>query len=204
MWLNDRWPELGGVISVVDAKTFATGELLSSSDVNEYLNGNFWKRIDRQIVASGSPVSSVSFPSLSSTFRLFKLTVSIVSNSSTSSIGIRLNNDAGNNYDSERVSFAGTSASIDNVTGQSVAFSVFHQGPVVATGQVLIAKQATGVRAVSTSDFSLYATAYSPPQIKATISSSWNNTSVLINRIDWVTTVGNFYGVIALDGMRGA
>lgn len=185
------------------AKTFNVGEVLSAADVNEYLNAGYWRRIGRSIVSSGSPVTSVTFSSINSTYRMFRITFSIQCSADVPRLLV--NNDTStSNYASQRVSFHTSTVSSDSVT--SLGFHqlyTFGSGASTSHGEVFISKPNTGNRAVFHGQTSVYNAAFSPSQSMYLHSGNWNNTSVLINRLDVLVGSGNFYGVVALDGSAG-
>lgn len=186
------------------AKTFSVGEILSAADVNEYLANGYWKRIDRRIITSGSPSTSVSFLSLSSSFRMFRLTWSTVGNGSSANFLLRLNNDSGANYDCQENSYLNTTQNSLTVDDQTSAPLWQLAAPVVSTGEVIIGKIASNVRGIFHSSCAAYASTYTPSKNWWILQNgSWDNTSALINRIDVLTTAGSFYGTVALEGMVG-
>lgn len=186
---------------MADAKTFAVGEVLSAADVNEYLNGGYWKRIDRFNNTSGSPVTSRSFPSLSSDFRLFRLTFSVSVAAGT--IYIRMNNDSGNNYNTQRNSAIGATTNSDHLASQPEIQLISLSGPMLLVGEVIISKLSSGIRGMFHAHMAAYAAAFTPDEAWGNANGSWNNTSALINRIDFLGSSSNFYGTVALEGMHG-
>lgn len=184
------------------AKTFNVGEVLSAADVNEYLSSGYWRRIGRNIIPSGSPVTTVTFSSILSTYRLFRITFSIQCSSDTP--GLRINNDTGtSSYNSQRMGVGGTTVDASGVTSLSYLQLHYFSGGSTAGGEVFISKPNSNIRAVVHGHASVYHPINTPPQWLYSHSGSWNNTSTLINRLDFFVPSGNFYGVVALDGMQG-
>lgn len=178
---------------MADDKTFAVGEVLSAADTNEYLVRGYWKRIGRQIIPSGSPVSSVSFSSIESRFRSFRVHTAV----NGSSTVIRLNNDSSGNY-AYRLYDMDDTAMIIGTGDTGINFS---RGAGSELQEVTITKIASNLRA--------HATGVCSSQFLSTSVLGrngvymWNNTSALINRIDIVGMSGTFYGVVAVEGMVG-
>lgn len=174
-------------------KEFDVGEILSASDVNNHLLG-LWTPINKFVIASGSPVTNVSFPSIPSTFRIFRLTVNIAA------IGdiprVRVNNDSSSAY-----SYHFVLANSGSITGpREVAQTSFKLVDELANSfvsQLLIGKMqssfAANIIGQTQYDFDYLS-----------IGGIWNNGSSLINRIDVVMPLGNMYGIFALEGMRGS
>lgn len=171
-------------------KEFAVGEILSAADVNSYLLG-VWTPLNKSIISSGSPVSSVSFSSLSSTFRVFRLTIA-----SSDDVWVRLNNSS-SGYENQDVSADSTSLTAFRQEASSAIFPTTDGAPVIY--ELTIAKLAASTVALATGHGGTYFD--SSPRYRAT-SSSWNNTTNLINRIDVLAQSGTFYGVVSLEGMR--
>jgi hypothetical protein len=178
---------------MADDKTFAVGEVLSAADTNEYLMRGYWKRIGRQIVSSGSPVSAVTFSSIESRFRSFRLHIS-----ASRETVIRLNNDSGANY-SFRVYDVDDAAVIAGSGDNGMYFNSGFGGPIMqdltitklaTTSRALIAGVGTGIQT-------------SPNVGYRHGTYAWINTSALINRIDVIGYTGTMYGVVALEGMVG-
>ena len=177
-------------------KTFASGEILSAANVNGHLLG-LWIPIDKRVITSGSPVSSVSFQSIDSNFRLFRLTMSALCTTGQI-LMLRFNNDSGNNY-AYQLSFAsGSSTGASRLTAQPEIRPYGSGTTEPVTGTYLISKIASNVRAMVVGKTALFHTV-----AMEDVAANWNNTSALINRIDIVPTASTFYGVFALEGMRG-
>jgi hypothetical protein len=176
---------------MADIKTFNVGEVLSSADTNEYLRNGYWDRIDRVRIPSGLPVSSVTFSGINTSYRVFKIIAS------TSRImSVTLNNDNAANYENQVVQFNGASVSSSRSESNTSISTTIGDQPALM--EITIGKVATGVVGLALSHGSSYFSAN--PYLQHT-SSSWNNTSSLINRIDCISTAGTFYGVIALEGL---
>lgn len=178
---------------MADDKTFAVGEVLSAADTNEYLVRGYWKRIGRQIIPSGSPVSSVSFSSIESRFRSFRVHTAVSGGQTV----IRLNNDSSGNYAYRLYDMDGTAV----ITGSSDTSINFSRGAGAEFQEVTITKVASSIRAyvigVCSSQF------LTTGVLGRHGMYMWNNTSSLINRIDIVATSGTFYGAVAVEGMVG-
>lgn len=179
------------------AKTFAPGEVLSAADVNEYLTSGYWRRINRQIVASGSPVSTVTFSLIPSTYRAFRLLVDV--RTSANSLRLRINNDTGANYDIQRHHAVGSSTTADLLSNNDHVQLSIVGGAHGVGGEYIISKSNAsnvalihGRTVMNSGDPLMY-----------NLAGQWENTSALINRIDVYVATGNFYGVVALEGMGG-
>jgi hypothetical protein len=176
---------------MADTKTFNVGEVLSAADTNQYLRNGYWDRIDRFRIPSGSPVSTVTFSSISSSYRLLKITAA-----TTRILDIRLNNDSATNYENQIVQFNGATVSSSRGEGNTAIFTA--TGDTPALMEIVISKPATGVVALAISHGSSY---FSSNVYLQHATGAWNNTSALINRIDCISTSGSFYGVVGLEGM---
>lgn len=177
-------------------KTFSAGEILSASNVNGHLL-SMWIPIDKRVISSGSPSTVVTFSGIDSNFRAFRLTYHVIP---TGGLWLRLNNDSGSNYAQQKLT-----ASHTTVVGFRLASSISIDmsggaSNVPMQGQVLVSKISTSALARGTAQYSF--DSHANVQVE-TSAISWNNTSSLINRIDLVAPSGNFYGVVALEGMRG-
>lgn len=182
------------------AKTFASGEVLSAADVNEYLSAGYWRRIGRNIISSGSPVSSVSFSLIPSTYRAFRLYWDA---RITANVGLRmrLNSDAGNNYYTQRHESSGTgnsSSLLGPIDGWQIGYFATNS---TSTGELILSKPNSSDVAYMTGQ-TIYALGATGPN-RLNFAGSWTNVSSLINRIDVVLASGTFYGYVALEGMGG-
>lgn len=179
-------------------KTFAAGDILSAGDVNGHLLG-LWIPIDKRVIASGSPVSSVSFQSIDSNFRFFRITCFFGSNAGNA-LYLRFNNDSGNNYATQVISAGTTTVSAFRQSAQPQIITdsggVLTGHPHVCT--MVVSKTLTTVKAAVTGQ-----TTREDPPTWINFGGMWANTSALINRIDLFPSAGTMYGVFALEGMRG-
>lgn len=180
-------------------KTFASGEVLSASDVNGHLLG-LWIPIDKRVIASGSPVASVSFASIDSNFRMFRVTFHIFPAAGAVAF-IRLNNDSAANYHQQTLTATGTTIVATRLT-PSLSIDLGHNagGGQPIMGQTLISKPLSTAVARATMHM---ATDTTTNILMHADSWTWNNTASLINRIDVIGNGGSFSGVVALEGMRG-
>lgn len=180
-------------------KEFVVGEVLSASEVNSYLL-SLWKPLDKRIVTSSSPVSSVSFSSLDPSFQTFRLTLDLVPPLGAE-FALLFNNDTGTNYRATKIYSTGAAPNILNSDSQtSMNLNVGSYSRMVAS--LTIGKYGSSTVAgvtgtvIGASSASIGAVSFS---------GIWKNTSSLINRIDVIDTFsGTFYGVIGLEGLRGA
>lgn len=179
-------------------KTFNVGEVLNAADVNSHLLG-LWIPIDKRVIASGSPVSSVSFQSINSNFRLFRITAYAALTAAT--MCVRFNNDSGNNYATQIMYGNGASpAGSVRFTAQPqiVMQDADMTAPIPWVCTMTISKTLTSVGAAVIGHVADQVT----PTVLV-IGGVWNNTSALINRIDLFPSANTFHGVFALEGMRG-
>jgi hypothetical protein len=178
-------------------KTFAAGEILSAGDVNGHLL-SMWIPIDKRVIASGSAVSSVSWQSLDSNFRFFRVTLFAIMTGNL--LYLRLNNDSGSNYSTQYTLASGTNTTSSRVTSQTQISC--DSGSAIA-GQPFecllnISKPLTTTKAAV-----LGRTVREDSPATIQFGSVWSNTSALINRIDLIAQGGTMYGIFALEGMRG-
>lgn len=180
-------------------RTFAVGEVLNAVDVNNYLL-SMWVPIDKRVIASGSPVTSVSFQSIASSFRFFRLTMFYQSSSSNYPI-FRFNNDSGNNYSVQFLLGNDTTVVAQRFLNQSSLLVSSGASSVVSDIYTLtIGKPLAAVAAAA----SIQVTHLVPsaPFVEM-VGGYWNNTSQLIDRIDILAAGGSsFYGTFALEAMR--
>ena len=149
----------------------------------------------------GSPAASISFASIASTYKLFRVTAYIIKDGSAGRALVRLNNDSGANYERQRLSGAATGVSAQRTTGETsweTTWSGLTSQP--ATFELVIGKQIAGAAAMgilssvgkesTTLEYSSFAC-------------RWNNTADLINRIDIIASAGNFAAgtVVVLEGL---
>jgi hypothetical protein len=178
-------------------KTFSSGEVLSAGDVNSYLR-SMWTPIDKRVIASGSPVSSVSFQSIDSTFRMFR--ISYYAHVLSGQWRMRFNNDTGSNYFWQNLAAFGTTVAAGRGASSDTIELHFGGTPNPNFGTIHIAKPTTATTARAT--WQETANSVAEPMAQ-TGGGGWNNTSSLINRIDVYANAGTFYGIVALEGMRG-
>lgn len=178
-------------------KTFASGEILSSGDVNGHLLG-LWIPINKSVIASGSPVTSVSFASLDSNFRIFRLTYSTASTGAA--LTVRCNNDTAANYQSLYLYTDQTGTPDATNTNSATSMEVGPTANGRSVGQVIIGKPVLGVIGGLSGTVNQFDSNTSMRAV--TVAGKWNNTTALINRIDLIGSAA-FYGSVALEGMRG-
>lgn len=178
-------------------KTFSSGEILSAGDVNGHLLG-LWIPIDKRVIASGSPTTPVTFSSLDSNFRLFRLTFHVIP-----SVGLwlRLNNDSGSNYTQQFHEGGGSTSSAVRLTSAIALELQRGSSGTAVQGQIIIGKPSSSTEARIVSQMSSNTHA---ALAMTSWAGSWNNTASLLNRVDVIGNGGNFYGVVALEGMRGS
>lgn len=176
-------------------KTFSVGEVLSAADANNYMR-SIWTPIDKRVIPSASAVASVSFASLDSSFRIFRLNFHLTPVSG--GVAIRINNDSsGNYYHQSTVGDGATTTS--SRSSAATAVDVFSNLATIFEG--IIGKPLTTTAGRITGNFSLGTTT---TVLNGNLGVYWNNTSALINRIDVITIpAGTFHGVVSLEGMRG-
>lgn len=180
-------------------KTFSVGEVLNAADVNNHLLG-LWIPIDKRVITSGSPVTSISFQSIDSNFRRFRLAYDL--KASTNEIHMRFNNDSGTNYKFNFIQSASDSSDPFNFvfTSQDKQRVSSNSG-VRVVGEMHVGKVTSGVAAMLTASNVNDLTSSLIHQHHYGL---WNNTSALINRIDFIVTAGNMHGLVSLEGMRGS
>lgn len=178
-------------------KTFASGEILSAANVNGHLLG-LWIPIDKRVIASGSPVASVSFASLDSNFRMFRLTYHVIP---VGGLWLRFNNDSGSNYTQQSAGASNTTFSGNRLTPAIAADLAIGWPGNPMQGQMTISKISTAAHARAIGHLTIAPHADLQAYI---LGVSWNNAASLINRIDLIGNGGNYYGIVSLEGMRGA
>ncbi len=146
----------------------------------------------------GSPAASISFSGISTTNKMFRLTIYIIKDGTTGSADLQLNNDSGGNYDIQRLAGAGTGVTASRSTAQSnidLSNSNVLANELIVI-ELTVAKQQTGDEAMIVglakrrdgSNLDLYGFA-----------GIWKNTADLINRIDILSSATNFAtGTVAL------
>jgi hypothetical protein len=181
-------------------KTYVAGEVLSAGDLNAY-SRSLWTPLDKQAIPSTSPVSGVSFTGLSSSYKVFRLTAMVKSGVSGFAFGIRLNNDSGANYTVEQLSSIGSSTSSSSNTGSTYLFAGV--GSFLLIGTYIIGKLSTSDRARYTGQGSGTDAFVATASHIGNYGGHWNNTSSLINRIDFLALGETMWGVVGLEGVLG-
>lgn len=150
-----------------------------------------WEHIDTQVLSGAA--ASVSFASISSVYKAFRLTAHMKNDASAASLQLRLNNDSGSNYDYQnlRVSTGAVAgAALQQAVSVQVVTSASLAANLWAHMTFLITKEAAAdqakVYAAGTVD-----TAANTPETHSS-SGNWRNVADLINRIDILKSAGNF------------
>ena len=158
--------------------------------------GSAWDVIGSTTLAS--PASSISFASIDPKYKLFRVTAYIVKDGTGGEVQYRINNDSGANYDRQRLRGSDTTVDGERLTGQtSIASTISIGSNESSTLTVTIAKQLATTPAMVLVDQTLTTTA---PNLQSVyMAGRWNNTADLINRIDLISSSGNFAaGTVAL------
>lgn len=161
-----------------------------------------WDVIDSTTL--GSAAASISFASIDSKYKLFRVTAYVVKDATAHQATLRINNDSGANYDYQRLNGSSTTVSAARVTGQTSILLTPTEtiaANSIAQFSIIIGKQIAGSAAMVLSDGTFDAT--SVGRVKADIAARWNNTADLINRIDLISSSGNFAAgtVVVLEGL---
>lgn len=148
--------------------------------------GGAWTVLGSQVLESAA--ASVSFPGISTTYRMFRVTAYIVKDGTNGQVRLRLNADSGSNYDDQllrgdntTVSASRTTSATQLTTGNTITASN------VAAIEIVIAKQLAASTAMMLSRMFM-----GSAQILDSKAGRWNNTADLISRIDLLSSSGNF------------
>lgn len=160
-----------------------------------------WDVIDS--VELGSAAPSVSFQSIDSKYKMFRVTAYLINDANVASFLLRLNNDSGSNYNRQLLQGLDTTVSAVR-TASATSIEVTGGIAVAASGivtlEAIIAKQVAGSAGMvlvgvtqPTDAGALYT---------ARVAGQWANTSDLINRIDLISSAGDFAAgtVVVLEG----
>jgi hypothetical protein len=181
------------------SKTFDVGQVLSASDVNEYLRAGYWRRIARLTATSGSPMSNASFTSIPSTYKHLKITYNVrITTGASDYLRIRINNDTGINYTVQRHTAVNTESAAASFDNDHITLSIVGDDNW-CTGTVTLSKPTTSDRGIGLGHSAAVSTVSLTPWLQ-TIGILWDNTSSLINRVDVYVPTGNFYGTVFLEG----
>ena len=164
-----------------------------------YATGPAWTVIGSTTLAS--PAASISFASIDSKYKMFRVTAYLLGDASGKVVSTRFNNDSGANYDYQHVTGSDTTVSAARSTGQTdIDFPSGLAANQSETFTMVVAKQVTGSPAMVLIDAAL---TDSGGFTKGNIAGRWNNTADLINRIDLISSSGNFAAgtVVVLEGV---
>jgi hypothetical protein len=178
-------------------KTFAVGEVVSAADVNAHLLG-LWTPIDKRVISSGSPLATVSFASLDTNFRTFRLTFDV--KTAGSAFSLRLNNDTGTNYHYTLTQGDATTVTSSS-TASATSIPIGFNSNTYTMGQCIISK----ITAASQARITENAIRGEAGGVIRTclLAGVWGNVASVINRIDVFDSISTFYGMVSLEGMRG-
>jgi len=162
-----------------------------------------WDVIDSTTL--GSAAASVSFASIDSKYKLFRVTAYIVKDATASTVAMRLNGDTGSNYDRQHLIGNSTTVSASRGTGQDRMYLATNTlaASSVATFSITIGKQIAGSAAMALADSVLFAAPGISALLEERAAFRWSNTADLISRIDLISSSGNFAAgtVVVLEGV---
>lgn len=151
-----------------------------------------WEVIDTQQLSTTA--TSVSFQSIPTTFRAFRLTIYVQNDANGKDVYLRLNNDSGNNYDWNLLDADG--ASVASTETQNTAQILFGGGSADVpangawSGQIVISKPLATTWALTSGTGSYMDV--SPNMHSQVTGGRWENTADLISRIDVIASSNNF------------
>lgn len=150
-----------------------------------------WDHIDTQVL--GSAAASISFASLDTDYKAFRLTCLLLKDGTGGELNMRFNNDSGSNYnwDNESTGAAG-------VTYIELAGSTAFAGNTFGMWNIVVGKQTAAMKGFSTGVASYGDGSGGVHQ------GVWLNTTDLINRIDIICGSGNLAigSRISIEGLR--
>lgn len=176
-------------ISLATAEITTGGTLQNLVDTRSFIRlVGAWEHIDTQVLDAAA--ASVSFQSIDSDFRVFRVTVYTRVNG-TANVHVRLNNDSSGNYTYQQLTADTTSvaAASNSAQNQFVVLGHSNSGadePGYVT--IEIAKQSADLEAMLIATGGL---TIGTGELRLT-SGPWNNTADLIDRIDVLLSSGNF------------
>jgi len=189
-------PELGDNVGV--ALVYVQAALTIASDATYKIDKRVpvvpfsWQHIDTQVLTTTA--ASVSFQSINTMYRDFRLTIYVQNDANGKDIYLRLNNDSGNNYD--WVILEADGATPGSIEAQGTAQIIIGGGPADLpanlewAGVVTVSKPLATTRALTTGSGSyLDAT---PNMHAQSTAGRWANTADLISRIDVLASSNNF------------
>lgn len=161
-----------------------------------------WEHIEAQVL--GAAVASISFADIDSAFRMFRMTLYIINDNNACSVLLRLNNDSGGNYDRQQIladHVEITSLRDNSQTSYRVTNGANLGANETLLAAVTIAKQIVGEEARIESRAS-YGGTNDPFWVN--VGGAWQNAADLINRIDIISSSGNFAAStrIVLEGTK--
>ncbi len=151
-----------------------------------------WGKLSEQTL--GSPVASVTFSGLDTSYTFFRLTLQNSQETAGGGTSLRLNNDSGANYEYQKIAINATTRTGARVTGAD-HIQLFHNFPAAVAGEgghgsVVISKPVTGEEAQVVGNSGIQQSGN--VMISSLLGAQWNNTADLVDRVDLVPTAGNF------------
>jgi hypothetical protein len=171
-------------------------------DVSELKGTQTWEHIDTQTLTGTA--ASVSFQSISTAYRAFRLTAYIENDANAKRVYLRLNNDSGSNYDYQYHRATGATNDSSVATGQAQIDCAGLDMAASESGllSILIVKPSAAQEALVQLTFTLLSGA-TAPSVYQTVG-TWQNVADLISRIDLLANTNNFAAStrVTLEGSR--
>ncbi len=147
-----------------------------------------WAFVESQTLASAA--SSVVMSGLDTTYRMFRVTAYLIKDGTSGDLGVRLNNDSGNNYNYQVLAADGStpSATRTAIANAFTPMSSSMGSNGIASLTITVAKQ----RTTSPAMFIANAAQNSGSLATSRTGGRWNDGSKLISRIDLISSSGNF------------
>ena len=157
-----------------------------------------WDVIDSTTL--GSAAASVSFASIDSKYKLFRVTAYIVKDATASTVAMRLNGDTGSNYDRQHLIGNGATVSASRGNNDRVYLSPSTLAAnSVALFSITLGKQTTGAAAMGVASIVMFDTPATSALTTTNTAFRWSDATELIDEIALLSTSGNFAaGTVAL------
>lgn len=153
----------------------------------EVLAAGPWEDIASSRLSAAA--ASVSFQNIPAAFVMFRLYAEIIQDGTGGSFTLRFNNDSGVNYDYELLLGNDVSVTSARTTGATSLLGLAVDANAFAVLNATVAKPIAGAAGLVQADTVRTTGATLRTAHSAGI---WNNTADLLNRIDLLTSAGNF------------